>query len=185
MTKDIQKNRLSIFEQIRIVDEDGNEFWTARQLAKALDYTDFRNFLSVIAKAKEACTNSGQPVENHLVEFNEMVPIGSGAERIMPSYKLSRYACYLIMQNADPSKEIIALGQTYFAVQTRMQEIRQMEEYNRLDSEDENLRFQICTSSEVSLRSQFETLNDHFREVTKMIGLGSGFAFLRRNMNCD
>ena len=114
-----------------------------------------------------------------------MVPIGSGAERIMPSYKLSRYACYLIMQNADPSKEIIALGQTYFAVQTRMQEIRQMEEYNRLDSEDENLRFQICTSSEVSLRSQFETLNDHFREVTKMIGLGSGFAFLRRNMNCD
>ena len=70
-----------------------------------------------------------------------MVPIGSGAERVMPSYKLSRYACYLIMQNADPSKEIIALGQTYFAVQTRMQEIRQMEEYNRLDTEDEKRLF--------------------------------------------
>ncbi len=67
--------------------------------------------------------------ENHLVEFNEMVAIGSGAEREMPSVKLSRYACYLIVQNADPSKEIVALGQTYFAVQTRLQEIQQMDEY--------------------------------------------------------
>ncbi len=103
-----------------------------------MDYTDFRNFLTVIEKAKEACVNSGQPIKNHIVEFNEMVPIGSGAERSMPSYKLSRYACYLIVQNADPSKEIVALGQTYFAVQTRLQEILQMEEYNRLSSEMKN-----------------------------------------------
>lgn len=141
MTKDIQKSGLSIFEQIRIIDEEGNEFWAARQLAKALDYTDFRNFLSVIEKASEACVNSGQLIENHLVEFTEMVPIGSGAERPMPSYKLSRYACYLIVQNADPTKEVVALGQTYFAVQTRMQEIRQMEEYNRLRDEDEKRMF--------------------------------------------
>lgn len=141
MEKDIQKSGQSIFEQIKRTDENGNEFWTARTLAKALDYTDFRNFLSVVAKAKEACINSGQQVENHLVEVNEMVPIGSGAERLMPSYKLSRYACYLIVQNADPSKEIVALGQTYFAVQTRLQEIRQMEEYDRLNSEDEKRLF--------------------------------------------
>ena len=141
MAKEIAKQAMSVFEQIRQTDEHGNEFWAARQLAKYLEYTDFRNFLSVIEKAKEACKNSGQKVENHLVEFNEMVSIGSGAEREMNSYKLSRYACYLIVQNADPSKEVVALGQTYFAVQTRLQEIRQMDEYNRLDSEDEKRLF--------------------------------------------
>jgi len=141
MAKEISKQTLSVFEQIRQIDKNGNEFWAARQMAKALEYTDFRNFLSVIEKAKEACKNSGQPVENHLVDFNEMVSIGSGAEREMNSYKLSRYACYLIVQNADPTKEVIALGQTYFAVQTRLQEIRQMDEYNRLSSEEEKRLF--------------------------------------------
>ena len=109
----------TVFEQIKDVDKNGNEFWGARKLSKILEYTDFRNFLTVINKAKEACKKRGQAVENHLVEFNEMVSIGSGAERSMPSLKLSRYACYLIVQNADPAKEIVALGQTYFAVQTR------------------------------------------------------------------
>jgi len=141
MAKEITKRALTIFEQIKQTDENGNEYWMARQLAKALEYTDFRNFSSVIAKAIEACKNSGQPVENHLVGFNEMVAIGSGAEREMQSYKLSRYACYLIVQNADPSKEVVALGQTYFAVQTRLQEIRQMDEYNRLSTEDEKRLF--------------------------------------------
>lgn len=141
MVKEIYKQALSIFEQIKRIDENGNEYWMARQLAKVLEYTDFRNFSSVISKAKEACKNSDQPVENHLVEFNEMVIIGSGAEREMPSYKLSRYACYLIVQNADPSKEAVALGQSYFAIQTRLQEIQQMEEYNRLNSEDEKRLF--------------------------------------------
>jgi DNA-damage-inducible protein D len=141
MAKEISKQAGSVFEQIKRTDENGNEFWAARQLAKSLEYTDFRNFLSVIEKAKEACKNSGQLVENHLVEFNEMVSIGSGAEREMNSYKLSRYACYLVVQNADPSKEVVALGQTYFAVQTRLQEIRQMDEYNRLTTEDEKRLF--------------------------------------------
>ena len=141
MAKEIVKQALSVFEQIRQTDENGNEFWAACQLAKALEYTDFRNFLSVIEKAKEACKNSGQPVKNHLVEFNEMVSIGSGAEREMNSYKLSRYACYLVVQNADPTKEVIALGQTYFAVQTRLQEIRQMDDYIRLNTEDEKRLF--------------------------------------------
>ncbi|HBL33000.1 MAG TPA: DNA damage-inducible protein D, partial [Porphyromonadaceae bacterium] len=141
MENEVSKGPDSIFEKIKRTDENGNEYWTARTLAKALDYTDFRNFLAVIEKAKEACINSHQQVANHLVEFNEMVSIGSGAKRLMPSYKLSRYACYLIVQNADPSKEVIALGQTYFAVQTRLQEIQQMEAYNRLNTEDERRLF--------------------------------------------
>ncbi|MDD3331338.1 MAG: DNA damage-inducible protein D, partial [Bacteroidales bacterium] len=96
------------------------------------------------------------------VEFNEMVPIGSGAERSMPSYKLSRYACYLIVQNADPSKEIVALGQTYFAVQTRLQEILQMEEYNRLSSEDEKRLF---------LRNEMATHNIQLAAAAKDAGV--------------
>lgn len=134
-------NTSSIFEQIKQIDENQNEYWSARTLAKALDYSDFRNFISVIEKAKEACINSKQKIEDHIVEFDEMVAIGSGAERSFPSYKLSRYACYLIVQNADPSKDVVANGQTYFAVQTRIQEIRQMEEYNSLSSEDEKRLF--------------------------------------------
>lgn len=141
MAKEISKTVLSVFEQIKHTAENGNEFWMARQLAKALEYTDFRNFISVVEKAKEACKNSGQPIENHLVEANEVVAAGSGATHTYPSYKLSRYACYLIVQNADPSKEVVALGQTYFAVQTRLQEIRQMDEYNRLSTEDEKRLF--------------------------------------------
>ena len=122
MAQEISKKVLSIFEQIKHTDENSNEFWMARQLAKVLEYSDFRNFNSVIEKAKEACKNSGQPIEDHLVEFNEEISHGKGALVSYPSYKLSRYACYLIVQNADPSKEVVTLGQTYFAVQTRLDE---------------------------------------------------------------
>ncbi|MDD3106130.1 MAG: DNA damage-inducible protein D, partial [Bacteroidales bacterium] len=100
MSKELTNPHNNLFEQIRQIDENGNEFWMARKLSKVLEYTDFRNFSSVISKATEACNNSRQLVENHIVEANEMVAIGSGAERLMPSYKLSRYACYLIVQNA-------------------------------------------------------------------------------------
>ena len=131
----------TIFEQIKAVDENGNEYWTARKLSEILDYTDFRNFIAVIGKAKEACANSGESIDNHFVDFNEMVLIGSGAKRTIENLKLSRYACYLIVQNADPSKEVVALGQTYFAVQTRLQEIQQMEEYSRLATDNEKRLF--------------------------------------------
>jgi len=141
MTAELSQRDLSIFEQIKQIDEYGNEFWGARQLAKALEYTDFRNFQSVIFKAKEACLNSGQIADDHIVEFNEEIIHGKGAKQVYPSVKLSRYACYLIVQNADPSKEVVALGQTYFAVQTRLQEIRQMDEYNNLSSDDEKRLF--------------------------------------------
>ena len=141
MENQINKRLMSVFEQIKHTDDNGNEFWMARQLAKALEYTDFRNFNSVIEKAKDACKNSGQEIADHLVEFNEVVAVGSGATHQYSSYKLSRYACYLIVQNADPNKQIVALGQTYFAVQTRLQEIWQMEEYNQLSTDDEKRLF--------------------------------------------
>jgi len=137
----LKKRVESIFEQIRKIDENGQEYWSARDFAKVLEYTDYRNFLSVVNKAKEACKNSSQVVVDHFVDVNEMINLGKGAERQVDSIKLSRYACYLIVQNADPSKEVIALGQTYFAVQTRLQEITQLEKYNTLTSEDEKRLF--------------------------------------------
>ncbi len=114
---------MSPFERIRKTDPEGQEYWSARDLAKVLEYTDYRNFLKVIDKARMACVNSGQALTDHFVEADDMVSIGSGAKRRVEDVYLSRYACYLIIQNADPSKEIVALGQTYFAVQTRRQEV--------------------------------------------------------------
>ena len=107
-----------MFEQIRRTGENGNEFWSARDMAKVLEYSEYRHFLPVIERAKEACENSGYITENHFEDILEMVPLGSSAERQVESVKLSRYACYLIVQNANPGKEFVALGQTYFAGQT-------------------------------------------------------------------
>ncbi|MCU0786551.1 MAG: hypothetical protein MUF81_21400 [Verrucomicrobia bacterium] len=101
----------------------GAEFWSARELARVLEYTDFRNFVAVIAKAREACAQSGHAIADHFVDINEMVSLGSGAQRAVEDWALSRYACYLVIQNADPSKPLVALGQSYFAVQTRRQEL--------------------------------------------------------------
>ena len=141
MSDEITKNTQTVFEKIKRVDENGNEFWTARDLFKVLEYLEYRNFKPVINKAKGSCKNSGHTLENHFVDMHEMVLIGSGAERKTENIKLSRYACYLIVQNADPSKEVVALGQTYFAVQTRLQEIQQMDKYNSLNTEDEKRLF--------------------------------------------
>jgi DNA-damage-inducible protein D len=162
MSNELSKPHQNIFEQIRLLDEAGNEYWGARQLSKALDYAEFRNFLPVIERAKEACKNSGQQIKNHFVDFHEMVSIGSGAQREMESIKLSRYACYLIVQNADPNKEVVALGQTYFAVQTRMQEIQQMEAYTRLDTEDEKRLF---------LRNEMKQHNIQLAQAAKNAGV--------------
>ena len=110
------------FEKIKHVNEYGAEYWKARELARTLEYSDFGNFENVIKKAMTACKNSNQAVEDHFGEATEMVKIGLEVKRGFPSYHLSRYACYLIVQNADPKKEVVALGQTYFAFQTRRQE---------------------------------------------------------------
>ena len=162
MENKLSKRAQNIFEQIRQVDENGNEFWSARDLGKVLEYSEFRHFIPVIDRAKEACKNSGQLIENHFEDMLDMVKIGSGAEREVESIKLSRYACYLIVQNADPSKEIVATGQTYFAIQTRIQEIRQMDEYTSLKSEEETRLF---------LRNELKTHNIQLAEAAKDAGV--------------
>ena len=128
------------FETIKHVDEYGNEYWSARDLQKVLEYKEWRNFFKVLNTAKISCLNSMCIVNDHFVEVNKMVDIGSKTNRKIQDYKLSRYACYLIVQNADPSKEVVALGQTYFAIQTRKQEIT-MAEYDSL-SDDEKRFYQ-------------------------------------------
>lgn len=113
---------IDLFDEIKLVNEYEQPYRTARDMAKILWYSDYRNFIKVVEKAKLACKNSNQEVSDHFVEINEMINTGKGARRLMDNVQLSRYACYLIVQNADPSKQIVAQGQTYFATQTRKQE---------------------------------------------------------------
>lgn len=113
----------NIFEEIKHINEYGNEYWSAREFYKILEYSEYWKFLPVINRAKEACKNSQASVEDHFADVGEMVEIWSWAKRKIDDIFLSRYACYLIIQNANPSKEIVALWQTYFAIQTRKQEI--------------------------------------------------------------
>lgn len=110
------------FEVIKRKDDNNIEYWSSRELATALEYADYRKFLNVVDKAKTACENSGEDIHNHFVHMDEMVTIGSGAKRAVDTIYLSRYACYLIVQNSDPTKVVVAKGQTYFAIQTRRQE---------------------------------------------------------------
>jgi DNA-damage-inducible protein D len=114
---------LSPFEAMRREDEDGNEYWSARELAKILGYTEYGKFKHAIQKAEEACEHSSQAILDHFAHVSDMIGVGKGARRKVEDVHLTRYACYLIVQNADPSKPIVALGQSYFAVQTRRQEL--------------------------------------------------------------
>ena len=141
MKTKLTKKAVALFENIKKIDEEGREYWSSRDLAKILEYKDYRNFLTVINKAKESCSNSNIMLTDHFVGVTDMVSIGSGAIRTIETIRLSRYACYLTVQNADPSKTIVAQAQTYFAIQTRIAEVKQMEEYNRLTSEDEKRLF--------------------------------------------
>ena len=147
--KEIVTYSQQTFENIKRTDENGTEFWYARELQKALEYTEYGKFLPVIEKAIEACRKTGFDEGNHFAHVSEMVRIGSGAERKMDSYKLSRYACYLIVMNGDPRKEVIALGQTYFAVKTRQKEIS--DAATQL-SEDEK---RLAIRDEVTIRNKF------------------------------
>jgi len=117
--KDIQKYSEQTFEDIKRINEFGVECWLARELATVLEYTCWENFNKVINKSKEACVNSNINVEDHFRDVRKMVDIGSNTQREIEDIELSRYACYLIVQNADSRKKVVALGQTYFAVQTR------------------------------------------------------------------
>ncbi len=137
MGKTIQRDssgHVSPFERIKRINDTGNEYWDSRDLAAVLEYTQYRNFEVVIEKAKLACLNSGYNIADHFADASKMVEIGSGVGREIKTTLLSRYACYLIIQNADPKKAIVAQGQTYFAVQTRRQELQdeEIEEERRL-----------------------------------------------------
>ena len=143
------KYTTTIFENIKNIDENGNEFWYARELSKTLEYRDWRNFQKVIDKAITAAKNSIAVEENWVVEVNKPIKTGKGKEEFIKDYKLSRYICYLIVQNADPNKEVVALGQTYFAIQTRKQEITE-QEYDSL-SDDENTFFFVFSSTCTSI----------------------------------
>ena len=123
MTARLTKKAKDTFEGIKRVDENGIEWWSSRELAKVLTYTDYRNFLDVMRKAWNACLNSGQDPKNHFVRVTEMIQIGKGAEREVETWLMSRYVCYLAVQNANPTKSIVAQAQTYFAIQTRRAEL--------------------------------------------------------------
>lgn len=129
--------RDEVFETIKHINEYGQEFWYARELSKALKYSDWRNFQNALYKAMEACENSGNQISDHFGDVTKMIKIGKTAKRKIEDYALSRYACYLIVMNGDPQKEIIALGQSYFAVKTRQQEL--IENYDELSEDQKRL----------------------------------------------
>jgi len=124
------------FEQIKKIREDGTEYWNARELSKVLQYKKWENFSKVIDRAKLACKNSGRNIEDDFPEVRKIVEAGATQKKVI-DYELSRYACYLIVQNGDPRKEVIALGQTYFAIQTRRQEVADY--FNQLDEDNKRL----------------------------------------------
>ena len=137
---EIKEYTEKLFEDIKLIDEDGNEYWLARELQEVLEYKEWRKFNNVINKATIACKNSKALIEEHFVQVDKTISMPKNAFKIINDYKLSRYACYLIVQNADSKKEVIALGQTYFAIQTRKQELSE-KEYNEL-TEDEKRFYQ-------------------------------------------
>ena len=135
--KELRAAEYRQFEDIKRARDDDSEYWMARELALVLGYAQWRNFTKVLDKARLACKNSGFGIDDHFAEVSNMVKIGSGTNRRVADYELSRYACYLVVQNGDPRKEVIAFGQTYFAIQTRRQEVADC--FNQLDEDNKRL----------------------------------------------
>jgi DNA-damage-inducible protein D len=146
------------FERIKRVSAEGHESWSSRDFARVLGYTDYRNFEAVIEKASTACINSGHRIEDHFVEITEMIEIGKGGQRSVKTVMLSRYAGYLVIQNADPTKALVALGQTYFAVQTRRQELADAEALQE-------------NQKRLLLRAEMKTRNKKLAGVAKQSGV--------------
>lgn len=151
----------TIFEELKNINEYGAEYWYARDLQEALKYTKWGNFVKVIDKAKKACENSGFNTSEHFADVGKTIKMPKGATKTIADFILSRYACYLIVQNADPRKEVVALGQTYFAVQTRKQEID--EEFNELSEDQKRLK----------LRTEMKTHNKQLAAAAKDAGVES------------
>jgi len=155
------------FESLKQVQDDGIEFWFARELQAVLDYSSWDKFERVIKKAITACKKSGQRVEDHFSQAGKMVPIGSGAQRKTRDYRLSRYACYLVVQNGDPGKPVIANGQTYFAIQTRRKELEDNTDFQQLSEDQKRLM----------LRNELATHNKQLAAAAKDAGVETGLDY--------
>ena len=153
----------SPFEKIKRISEDGYEYWSARDLYKLLEYSEYRHFLPVIDKVKEALISLGEDIDNHIEDMLDMVGIGSRATRELESLKLSRFACYIAVQNADPSKTNVALGQAYFAIKTRQKELLEEDEKRLIQSEEDSKR--------LLLREQMRKHNKQLAEAAKDAGI--------------
>lgn len=147
------------FESIKHINEYGEEYWLARELQPVLEYAQWRRFSDAIERAKLACKNSGFTVEDHFADVGKMVDIGSGAERQIDDVMLSRYACYLIVMNGDPRKEVIAIGQSYFAVKTRQQEL--IDNYEQMTEDQKRL----------AIRNEMIAHNKSLAEAAQMAGV--------------
>lgn len=163
MTNKLSKKAKATFESIKHIDENGNEYWMSRDLALALGYSDYRNFRNVGNKAFEACQKSGINPQDHFVKTTDVIIAGKGAERQINNIKMSRYACYLAVQNADPSKTIVAQAQTYFTIQIRRAEILLD---NAPLTEEERQR--------LLLRSEMKKHNSQFAGAAKDAGVTTG-----------
>ncbi len=153
----------SPFEKIKRINEEGYEYWSARDLSKLLGYTEYRKFQNPINKAVEACINSGEQAYNHFAHASDMVEIGSGAEREVDDVRLSRFAAYLVVQNSDPAKELVALGQAYFAIKTREKELIEEDEKRLIQSEENSKR--------LLLREQMREHNKQLADAAKNAGI--------------
>lgn len=149
------------FEQLKQISDNGSEFWSARDLSRVLEYSEYRHFSPVLKRAQEACLNSGHRRDDHFEDVLEMVQIGSGARREIKDVRLSRYACYLVVQNGDPTKPVVAAGQTYFALQTRRQELADDAAFKQL-REDEKRLF---------LRNELKEHNKQLVETAQQAGV--------------
>ena len=147
------------FESIKHINEDGQEYWLARELQPVLEYAQWRRFSDAIERAKLACKNSGYEIDDHFADVGKMIDMPKGAHREIDDVMLSRYACYLIVMNGDPRKEIIAVGQTYFAVKTRQQEL--IENYEELTEEQKRL----------AIRNEMIAHNKSLAEAAQMAGI--------------
>ena len=162
---EVKKYSNQAFEEIKQVNEYGREYWEARQLQGVLEYLKWGNFVKVIEKAKEACRNSQFDIDDHFADVGKMVDIGSGTQRTIDDMHLSRYACYLIVQNSDPRKEVVALGQTYFAIQTRRQE--QADQIAQLNEDAKRL----------AIRNELKEHNKKLVEAAKTAGVETSLEY--------
>ena len=165
--KEIEKRHNKTFEGIKHTGSDGQEFWMARDLQTVLEYASWDKFRRVLVKAAMACDKAGQIEQDHFSQVGKMVTLGSGAEREIEDFELSRYACYLVVQNADPAKSIVAQGQSYFAIQTRRQELADDDAFQRL-KEDEKRLF---------LRNELKEHNKHLVSAAKNAGVETTLDF--------